>query len=161
MALHSPQHFETERIGCSAAAGLPQLNDLHVRVLMHTFLAARVCVFCSSCVSRRASTLKSGVIGETTESRVGRPTFDWTPRLVEELAVYSVLCGGGPHRLVRVQNQPCASQTSGGDAQLRQYRARADLLCDVTALVRSRVASHTTSAGESTNTALAAKFSAQ
>ena len=85
MALQSPQHFETERIGCAATVGFPQLNDFHVRVLMHTFLAARVCVFCSSCFSRRAGTLKRGVVGDTTEGRAGRSTFDSTLRLVAEL----------------------------------------------------------------------------
>ena len=95
-------------MSCAAAVGIPQLNDFHDRVIIHTFLAARVCVFWSSCFSRRAGTLKRGVIGDAIEGRAGRPTFDWTPRLVEELAVYAVLGGGDPHRLVRVHNQPCA-----------------------------------------------------
>ena len=99
MALHSPQHFETERIGCSAAVGLPQLNDLHVRVLIYAFFAARGRVSCSSCFSRRAGTLKHSVIGDTTGGRAGRPTFDSTLPLVAELRwlVNAVLSGGDPN----------------------------------------------------------------
>ena len=96
----SPQHFEAEGTGCTAAVGVPQDDDLHVRVLVYVFFAARGCVSCSSCSSKR------GVIcGTATEGRSGRQ--DRTLRLVAKMhwSVHAV-SGSDPHCFVRVQDQP-------------------------------------------------------
>ena len=108
-----------EGTGCAAAVGVPQNDDLHVRVLVYVFFAARGRVSCSSCSSKRAGTLKHGVIGDTTtEGRAGRQALDRTLRLVAELhwPVHAVMSGSDPHCFVRVQDQPGAFETSGGDA---------------------------------------------
>ncbi len=121
----SPQHFEAKGTGCAAAVGIPQNDDLHVRILIYAFFAARGRVSCSSCFSRRAGTLKHGVIGDTTGGRAGRPTFDSTLRLVAELhwPVHAMLSGGDPHCFVCLPDQP-AFETCRGDVQLCQHRAR-------------------------------------
>ena len=54
----SPQHFEAEGTGC-AAVGVPQNDELHVRILNYDFFAARGRVSC-------LGTLKRGVNGDTT-----------------------------------------------------------------------------------------------